>query len=148
MPFDSELAAICGKNSRLQKWTIARNHADALMQTPPIHRRLLRHLARPARGGAAAVVIVFALLLFVAAKAGFIGIPLALLLASWFFKYSYILFDHTARGFDEPPILDIQMMNPIDEQRPLGQLAILGLIYGVVKLAESYLGATAALSFG
>jgi len=115
------------------------------MQTPPIHLRLLRHLARPARGGAAAVVVVFALLLFVAAKAGFIGIPLALLLASWFFKYAYILFDHTARGFDEPPILDIQMMNPVDEQRPLGQLAILGLIYGVVKLAESYLGATAAV---
>jgi len=115
------------------------------MQSPPVHLRLLRHLARPARGGAASVVVVFALLLYLAAKANFIGIPLALLLASWFFKYSYILFDHTARGFDEPPILDIQMMNPVDEQRPLGQVAILGLIYGAVKLAESYLGAAAAV---
>ncbi len=90
------------------------------MQTPPVHLSLLRHLLRPARGGAAAVVIVFALLLSMAAKASFVGIPLALLLASWFFKYAYILFDHTVRGFDEPPTLDIQMMNPIDEQRPLG----------------------------
>src|SRR5271156_6409968 len=141
---DSDPAAICGKNSRLQKWAIAHNHADALMQTPPIHLRLLRHLARPARGGAAAVVVVFALLLFVAAKAGFIGIPLALLLASWFFKYAYILFDHTARGFDEPPTLDIQMMNPVDEQRPMAQIVILGLIYVLVKLADSRFGSTAA----
>ncbi|MGO9932059.1 MAG: hypothetical protein ACLPV8_09650 [Steroidobacteraceae bacterium] len=109
---------------------------------------MLLHLVRPARGGAAAVVIVFALLLFIAAKAGFIGIPLALLLTSWFFKYAYILFDHTARGFDEPPVLDIQMMNPVDEQRPLGQLVILGLIYGAVKLAQSYLGETAAIGLG
>jgi hypothetical protein len=116
------------------------------MQTPPVHLRLLHHLVRPARGGAAAVVIVFALLLFLAAKALFIGIPLALLLTSWFFKYAYILFDHTARGFDEPPTLDIQMMNPVDEQRPLGQVAILVLLYGAVKLAESYLGSTAAIS--
>src|SRR5271165_4975108 len=116
------------------------------MQTPPVHLRLLRHLVRPARGGAAAVVIVFALLLFLAAEASFIGIPLDLLLASWFFKYAYILFDHTARGFDEPPTLDIQMMNPVDEQRPLGQVAILGLLYAAVKLAQIYLGSTAAIS--
>jgi hypothetical protein len=114
------------------------------MQTPSVHSKLLRHLARPARGGAAAVVIVFALLLFIAAKAGLAGILLALILISWFFKYAYILFDHTARGFDEPPILDIQMMNPLDEQRPLAQVAILGLIYLVLKFAGDYLGPTAA----
>jgi hypothetical protein len=27
------------------------------------------------------------------------GIPLAFILTSWFFKYAYILFDHTVRGF-------------------------------------------------
>jgi hypothetical protein len=114
------------------------------MQASSVHLRLIRHLVRPARGGAAGVVIVFALLLDVAAKARFIGIPLALLLTSWFFKYAYILFDHTSRGFDEPPVLDIQMVNPLDEQRPLGQLAILGFIYGAVKLAEVYVGPATA----
>jgi hypothetical protein len=110
------------------------------MHTPPAHLRLFRHLVRPARGGAAAVVIVFALLLFIASNAGLIGIPLALVVISWFFKYAYILFDHTAWGFDEPPTLDIQMMNPVDEQRPLAQILILGLIYAAVKLADVYLG--------
>jgi hypothetical protein len=61
-------------------------------------------------------------------------------LTSWFFKYAYILFDHTVRGFDEPPTLDIQMLNPLDEQRPLAQVAILGLIYAAVEFARHTLG--------
>jgi hypothetical protein len=111
------------------------------MQTPSSHSRLLRHLVRPARGGAAGVVIVFALLFFIAAKAGYAGIPLAVVLTSWFFKYAYVLLDHTARGFDEPPTLDIKMLNPFDEQRPIAQVLILALIYVAVKFTASYLGA-------
>jgi hypothetical protein len=104
----------------------------------------LRHFSRPARGGAAAVVIVFALLLALAAEAGFIGIPLALLLTSWFFKYAFILFDQTSRGFDEPPVLDIKMMNPIDEQRPLAQLLIIVLLAGASYWTYETLGVSAA----
>lgn len=115
--------------------------------------KLLPHLIRPARGSAAGVVIVFAPLLTVAAKAGLFGLPLAFVLTSWFFKYAYILFDHTVWGFDEPPGLDIQMLNPLNEARPLCQVVILGLIYGAVKFAGTtwspaagiLLAATAAL---
>jgi hypothetical protein len=114
------------------------------MRGSPVHSKLIHHLVRPARGGAAGVVVVFAFLLFIAANAGLIGIPLGLLVISWFFKYAYILFDHTVRGFDEPPTLDIQMVNPANEQRPLGQVAILVMIYFAVKLAAAYLGAAAA----
>jgi len=74
------------------------------------------------------------------------GIPMALLLISWYFKYAYILFDHTVRGFDEPPTLDIQMVNPVNEQRPLGQVLILGLIYFAVKQAQQFLGIPAAFA--
>jgi len=102
------------------------------------------HLTRPLRGGAAAVVVIFALLFTVAAHGGLLGIPLACILTSWFFKYAYILFDHTVWGYDEPPTLDIQMLNPIEEQRPLAQVVILGLIYAAVKLAESRLNLAVA----
>jgi hypothetical protein len=73
------------------------------------------------------------------------GIPMALILISWFFKYAYILFDHTVRGFDEPPVLDIQMVNPLNEQRPLAQLVILGLIYVALALVQRTMGAAAAV---
>jgi hypothetical protein len=110
------------------------------------HRKILRHLLRPTRGGAAGVLIVFAVLLTVAVRAPWLtGIPLAFILTSWFFKYAYILFDHTVRGFDEPPTLDIQMLNPLDEQRPLAQVAILGLIYFAVKFAQGLMGSTVAV---
>jgi len=93
------------------------------------------------------VLIVFAGLLAVAARAPwYTGVPLALILTSWFFKYAYILFDHTVRGFDEPPTLDIQMLNPLDEQRPLAQVAILGLIYYAVKFAQGSMGSTVAVA--
>jgi hypothetical protein len=118
------------------------------MPPPPVYIKLIHHLVRPARGGAAAVVIVFALLLFIAGRAGLLGIPLGLLVASWFFKYAYILFDHTVRGFDEPPTLDIQMVNPVDEQRPLAQLVILGLIYAAVNLLQNQFGSTVAIAAG
>src|SRR3984893_17246867 len=110
------------------------------------HLKILRHLLRPTRGGAAGVLIVFALLLSLAAKARFAGIPPALILTSWFFKYAYILFDHTVRGFDEPPTLDLQMLNPLDEQRPLAQLLILGLIYLALNFVQVKLGSTVAMA--
>ena len=91
------------------------------------------------------VLIVFALLLSFSAKAGFAGIPLALILMSWFFKYAYVLFDHSVRGFDEPPTLDIDMVNPFNEQRPLAQLLILVLIYFAVTFTADHLGTSLAV---
>ena len=110
--------------------------------------KFTRHLLRPARGGAAGVLIVFAFLLFLAANAGLVGIPLAAIVTSWFFKYAYVLFDHTVRGFDEPPTLDIQMVNPFNEQRPLAQLAILGLICLAVYFAYLRIGPAPAIVLG
>jgi hypothetical protein len=107
--------------------------------------KIIPHLLRPARGGAAGVLIVFAALLSLAANAGLMGIPLAFILTSWFFKYAYILFDHTIRGFDEPPTLDLQMLNPLDEQRPLAQVVILCLIYAAVTFARHTMGPAPAL---
>ena len=104
------------------------------------HPTPLTHLIRPIRGGAAGVLIVFAVLLAFASTAGLMGIPLAVILTSWFFKYAYILFDHTVRGFDEPPTLDIQMLNPLDEQRPLAQVVIVGLIGAAVIFARHTMG--------
>ena len=109
---------------------------------------LLPHLLRPTRAGAAAVIVLFAPILAFASHGGLLGIPAIFILTSWFFKYAYILFDHTVWGYDEPPVLDIQMLNPLNEQRPLAQLVILGLIYAAVKFTGSTWGTAPAVILG
>ena len=114
----------------------------------PTYTNLLRHLIRPTRGGAAILVIIFAFLITIASPPTLIGrlagLPLVAVLVSWFFKYAYILFDHTSRGFDEPPVLDISMVNPFSEQRPLAQMAILAILGSIVAAAYVYVGIVAA----
>jgi hypothetical protein len=65
------------------------------------------------------LVVTFSIGQLLAIKAGFTGIPLGLLLFSWFFKYCFVLFDSVVAGEDEPPVLSIEMVNPVSEQRPL-----------------------------
>jgi hypothetical protein len=88
------------------------------------------------------LIFVFAFLLWITSGAGLFGIPLYLILLSWFFKYAYVLFDHVVRGFDEPPTLDLNMVNPANEQRPLAQLLILvilaaGVYFATVRFSAS-----------
>src|SRR3569833_2685280 len=71
------------------------------------------------------LVVTFALGLRLAVAAGLAGIPLAFLLFSWFFKYCFVLFDSVVAGEDVPPVLSIEMVNPVDEQRPLVLAALL-----------------------
>ena len=55
------------------------------------------------------------------------SIPVALVFGSWFFKYCYALLDAMAAGDTEPPVLSYEMINPLNEQRPLAQLGIVAL---------------------
>lgn len=113
-------------------------------------RRLLSLLFLPARPTPLVLIVCLALGLTLAARAGLLGLPLALILLSWFFKYAYVVLDTTARGFDEPPVLSVEMVNPASEQRPLGQLLIIGVFYAGTRAAEPLIGtvAVAALRIG
>lgn len=100
----------------------------------------------PLHGGAPSLIIIFSLGLALAERAGLFGLALALVLTSWFWKYAFILFDHVTRGSFEPPALDIQMVNPVDEQRPLALLCILGAIYFICHVLGNRFGQGAALA--
>jgi hypothetical protein len=86
---------------------------------------MTRYLAFPFRGAALALVLTFTVGLALAMQAGLTGIPLALLLLSWFFKYCFILLDAVVAGDEEPPVLSIEMVNPISELRPLAQALLI-----------------------
>jgi hypothetical protein len=77
------------------------------------------------------LVVTFAFGLKLAVAAGLAGFPLAFLLFSWFFKYCFVLLDSVLAGDDEPPVLSIEMVNPVSEQRPL-VLAALAMVEGLL----------------
>ena len=91
---------------------------------------ILRYLAIPLRMAPLLLIGTFSVLLIVATKAGLFGIPLGLIILSWFTKYSFVLMDHLAEGVVEPPVLSIEMVNPLTEQRPMIMLLLtIGLFY-------------------
>jgi hypothetical protein len=99
-----------------------------------------KYLRMPLTGGAIAVIVIFALLLALAGRAGLFGLPLALILLSWFFKYAFVLLDHVVDGGDDPPALSIEMVNPASEQRSLVLLLIVIGIFFASNAAEFWFG--------
>jgi hypothetical protein len=92
----------------------------------------------PFKGGALALWVIFTVGFDLAFHAGLMGIPLALALTSWFFKYCFVLLDSIVTGADEPPVLSVEMVNPLDEQRPLGQaLLITGGVFLTLAVSHS-----------
>jgi len=84
------------------------------------------------------LVVTFALGLRLAVAAGLAGIPLGFLLFSWFFKYCFVLFDSVVAGEDEPPVLSVEMVNPVSEQRLL-VLAALVVAEGMLLTRVGYI---------
>jgi len=94
---------------------------------------MIRYLFYPFRAAPFTLLVIFTLGWVIALAAGWMGIPLGLLLLSWFFKYCFIVMDAiVVSGAEEPPVLSIEMVNPVDEQRPLAQAV---LIVGAALLA-------------
>jgi hypothetical protein len=85
-----------------------------------------RYLLFPLRGGALALVITFTLGWVVVFQARLMGLLLGIVLTSWFFKYCFVLLDAVVSGAEEPPVLAVEMVNPVDEQRPLAQALLIG----------------------
>ena len=106
------------------------------------------NLLRPARGGAAGVVLVFAVGLTLALQAGLFGIALGGILVSWYSKYCFFLFDSVVRGLDEPPVLDISTLNPFGESRPLLLAGVVVMLGGSVALVYGWVGPAAGVLLG
>jgi hypothetical protein len=81
-----------------------------------------------------------------ATYAGLAGIVLALLLLMWLSNYAYVLLEHIANGAREPPVLAIEMLNPLNEQRPPLQLAIVLLVCAALSWLAHYLSTALAIA--
>ena len=97
----------------------------------------LKYLSIPLLGASLVLIAAFSILLLIAASGGLLGLPLAMLTLSWFFKYGFALLDHVADGRIEPPVLSYEMVNPVNESRPVG-LLLLVFAYGLLTETLSY----------
>lgn len=101
---------------------------------------LVKYLRMPLHTAPLLVILIFAFLTALVGGTGSItGIPMLLILTSWFFKYSFVLLDHTVDGRHDPPALSAEMVNPV-EQRPIGMLILMGGCYWATRWLESYWG--------
>jgi hypothetical protein len=89
----------------------------------------LKTLLIPLRGASLTLIALFSVLLLIAANGGLLGLPLALMVTSWSSKYGFALLDQIADGIDEPPVLSYEMINPVNESRPLGLLLVVAVYY-------------------
>jgi hypothetical protein len=96
-----------------------------------------RYVLFPFKGGALALLVTFTIGFVLALHASLAGLPLAIALVSWFFKYCFILLDAIVTGAAEPPVLSMEMVNPLNEQRPLAQaLLIAGGVFLTYELGK------------
>ncbi len=104
-----------------------------------MHSALIDSLRFPLQTASLLVIGCFSLLLTIAQMAGMLGIPLSLIIVSWFLKYSFVLLDSVVDGKREPPVLSAEMVNPV-EQRPLGLLLLMIAFYSATMTLEPSLG--------
>ena len=65
------------------------------------------------------LVAIFSAFLVLGINAGALGLPIGLIVGSWFFKYGFLLLDHAAEGRPGAPVLTAEAINPLGEMRPL-----------------------------
>jgi hypothetical protein len=92
------------------------------------------------------LVATFTVGFLLAMRAGLVGIPLAAMLLSWFFKYCFVVLDTALLGRNELPVLSVEMVNPFAEQRPLAVGLLIAAAVTIGIAAKVYLGTGAALT--
>lgn len=110
--------------------------------------RVFRYLAVPLRTAPLLLIVIFSALMLLAIKATLFGIALAMLLLSGFFKYLFVLLDQLADGRTDPPVLSIEMMNPIGESRSLPALIFVVALFFASDAAVYWLGSFLSVVIG
>jgi hypothetical protein len=91
-------------------------------------------------------------LLEIAMHGGLLALPALALMTSWLLNYCFVLLEATANGAREPPVLAIEMLNPVHEWRPAFQLALVLMLATLLSTVAMFVdgrlaSALAVLSF-
>jgi hypothetical protein len=106
------------------------------MQFSPV----FRYLMVPLRIAPLLLIVTFSVLFLIVMFAGLFGIPLGIILLAGFINYSFILLTAVTAGIDEPPVLTIENLNPVDARRSLTLLAIVVSVFFLSDAAAYWFG--------
>ena len=81
--------------------------------------QLSRYLTVPLQTAPLLLIGALGVLMALAIEASLLGIALGVVLLTGLFNYSFVLLDQLVVGKTDPPVMSIEMMNPIDEHRSL-----------------------------
>jgi hypothetical protein len=85
-------------------------------------------------------VVVAGLLLVAASHAGLMGIPLALIMMTWFFKYGLVMVEHVAWEQKDAPVLSVEMVHPLEQRKSIILLFITCMFFCIFRAAQYWLG--------
>jgi hypothetical protein len=105
----------------------------------------IRALRTPLHSAPLILIALFSVALTIAANVGLAGLPLALILASWYLKYTFAVLDAAASGAAEPPVLSVEMVSPLGERRAPLLLAIAVGVFFASGAARFWFGNAGAV---
>ena len=94
------------------------------------------YLARAFSLSSLMFVVLASALMAVAFKVGLFGIPLFLIMLTWFFRYGLLMMEYVAWNGAEAPVLEVEMLNPLEQTKSGILLFITGVFFAIYYGAQ------------
>jgi hypothetical protein len=99
-----------------------------------------KYLAYPANLATIVFIAIVSILLTIASHVGIFGIPLAAIMLTWFFKYGLVMVEHIAWEHEGTPVLSVEMVHPLEQQKSIVLLIITGIFFAIFYGARYWVG--------
>ncbi len=101
---------------------------------------LLRYLAYPANLASLIFILFASVLVTAATYVGAFGIPLGLIILTWFLKYGLVTVEHITWQQPEEPVLSVEMIHPLEQQKSIILLVVVGEFSAAFYAAQYWFG--------
>ena len=106
------------------------------------------YLARSISLSSVLFVAVASVLVSWGLKVGLMGAPLVVIMMTWFFRYGLLMMEYVAWDGKEAPVIEAEMLNPIEQMKSGILLFITGIFFAIFYAAQYWLGNVAGAIVG
>ena len=99
------------------------------------------YLARAISLSSILFVAFASVLMAIALKVGYpFGLPLGLIMLTWFFRYGLLMIEYVAWDGAEAPVLEVEMLNPIAQTKSGILMFVTGVFFAIYYAAQYWFG--------